>query len=392
MFKHIEPFKIIWKWKNNNQKTQYVVNIFVGNVSDEINAILQKIKNKSLFDALISTSIKDLKLMVSTYGEKWFQFFYNTHHIKHTIDDILTNQIKQSQIIDKHGKEWFNIHIGAILKTNDLIYNYNQMINMQLLRKSHIGDNYDIETYNDDNPEFNLNKNKIDNTQSNTDMKGGATSFNVENDENDADVSDSNDNQQFDHNTDVIADTNFDTFDMPDLQNISETNMSTMDKDIDSEINNLYIEDEVVINNDEQKTQSMINAFFKNKSHETNQKNMIKFNNDNDNSNKDVELFEVYNKQYVYENYIYKDDTIKMVKTKICCSLLNNSKFQNQLLLPSRLYLWSEYTFENALFRVCLGHKWIYRNNLLNYDVMPDTNLHVYEELYGNMKTVNQYF
>jgi hypothetical protein len=81
-----------------------------------------------------------------------------------------------------------------------------------------------------------------------------------------------------------------------------------------------------------------------------------------------------------------------MVKTKICCSLLNNSKFQNQLLLPSRLYLWSEYTFENALFRVCLGHKWIYRNNLLNYDVMPDTNLHVYEELYGNMKTVNQYF
>jgi hypothetical protein len=198
-----------------------------------------------------------------------------------------------------------------------------------------------IEPYNDDNPEFNLNKNKIDNTQSNTDMKGGATSFNVENDENDADVSDSNDNQQFDHNTDVIADTNFDTFDMPDLQNISETNMSTMDKDIDSEINNLYIEDEVVINNDEQKTQSMINAFFKNKSHETNQKNMIKFNNDNDNSNKDVELFEVYNKQYVYENYIYKDDTIKMVKTKICCSLLNNSKFQNQLLLPSRLYLWS---------------------------------------------------
>jgi hypothetical protein len=392
MFKHIEPFKIIWKWKNNNQKTQYVVNIFVGNVSDEINAILQKIKNKSLFDALISTSIKDLKLMVSTYGEKWFQFFYNTHHIKHTIDDILTNQIKQSQIIDKHGKEWFNIHIGAILKTNDLIYNYNQMINMQLLRKSHIGDNYDIETYNDDNPEFNLNKNKIDNTQSNTDMKGGATSFNDENDGNDADVSDSNDNQQFDHNTDVIADTNFDTFDMPDLQNISETNMSTMDKDIDSEINNLYIEDEVVINNDEQKTQSMINAFFKNKSHETNQKNMIKFNNDNDNSNKDVELFEVYNKQYVYENYIYKDDTIKMVKTKICCSLLNNSKFQNQLLLPSRLYLWSEYTFENALFRVCLGHKWIYRNNLLNYDVMPDTNLHVYEELYGNMKTVNQYF
>jgi hypothetical protein len=45
---------------------------------------------------------------------------------------------------------------------------------------------------------------------------------------------------------------------------------------------------------------------------------------------------------------INKDDTLHTLKNKIICSLHNNNKFEkNAYIIPSRIYLWSEYLYNN---------------------------------------------
>ena len=64
----------------------------------------------------------------------------------------------------------------------------------------------------------------------------------------------------------------------------------------------------------------------------------------------DDSLKNVYVKNYIYNNYIFKDDTIKKIKEKICCSIKLNNIFvtsgdtkHNAYLIPSRQYLWTKY-------------------------------------------------
>ena len=94
-----------------------------------------------------------------------------------------------------------------------------------------------------------------------------------------------------------------------------------------------------------------------------------------------------YYKHYITTQYIFKDDTIKMVKNKICCSILNNKKFgKNPYIIPSRQHLWSEYFYENKIEKVMIGQKWIKKSDLLNIDVEPNNNFRVYEELRSKLK------
>jgi hypothetical protein len=103
----------------------------------------------------------------------------------------------------------------------------------------------------------------------------------------------------------------------------------------------------------------------------------------------DENLRDVYKKIYVKINYIFKDDTIKTIKDKICCSLKNNNKFgESSYVLPSRQYLWGEYYFNNNLEKIMLGQKWLRRNEMLNIDIEPNNNLRVYEDLDGQLKAL----
>jgi hypothetical protein len=60
-----EPIKIIWKYKNNNRRVQYGIYIFVGSVSNIIKNILNKIEKLSLYDALISLSEQENKILIN---------------------------------------------------------------------------------------------------------------------------------------------------------------------------------------------------------------------------------------------------------------------------------------------------------------------------------------
>lgn len=105
----------------------------------------------------------------------------------------------------------------------------------------------------------------------------------------------------------------------------------------------------------------------------------------------DSKLKDIFDKKYITTQYIYKDDTVKMAKNKICCSIYNNNRFgDNNLIIPSRQYLWSEYYFENKIEQVMIGQKWIKRTNLLQIDVEPNNNIKIYEELRGNLKLLKE--
>ena len=113
---------------------------------------------------------------------------------------------------------------------------------------------------------------------------------------------------------------------------------------------------------------------------------MVDFDQSRDDSMYDENLKDVYRKYYVKLQYIFKDDTIKSLRDKICCGIKSNNKFDNELfLVPSRQYFWSEYDFENKPDQVMLGQKWIRRNELLRVDIKPNDNLKVYEKLRNNL-------
>lgn len=103
----------------------------------------------------------------------------------------------------------------------------------------------------------------------------------------------------------------------------------------------------------------------------------------------DESLRNVYYKNYITTQYIFKDDTIRTIRYKICSSIKNNPKFgKDAVIAPTRQYLWSEYFYENKLEKIMIGQKWIKKSDILQIDVEPNTNIRVYEELRGNLKVL----
>ena len=56
-----DPIKIIWKYKNDNRRTQYLVYIFIGNITKSIKKILDKIKDLNLYDTLIQLTNTNMR-------------------------------------------------------------------------------------------------------------------------------------------------------------------------------------------------------------------------------------------------------------------------------------------------------------------------------------------
>ena len=94
------PKKIIFKFKNKNRRIQYNCYIFLGSlVENNIKNILEKIKDKNLFDTLVSISKKDNKLLSEKYGIYWYKFFFNFSHLEYEFRKIINNDTKHWRII-----------------------------------------------------------------------------------------------------------------------------------------------------------------------------------------------------------------------------------------------------------------------------------------------------
>jgi hypothetical protein len=359
-----EPIKIIHKYKNNYKKIHYNLYIFLGQlVPSNIKKILEKIKDSKLYDSLIDLESNEVKALESYYGEYWYHYFYISKHIEYTFDIILKNPQKLKDLIKKFNKEWIDKHANIMKVKQKTMYSFQSIVKKQREIKDRILLKHKKINIVDEVADF-TTKNIILN-------QGGGNIDEDEEDEIDTEVEESI--------TDLI---NVD--DLVDIDN--ETNLE--------ELIDLYKTSEIEIDKDAQNTAKILNDIVEGPSKK---EQYIYFDTSNMNIQVDEDEKNIYKKNYIYSQYIYIDDSIKLLKQKICVSIINNEKIigntkHNPYLLPTRQYLWCSHKYidltskEVKTEKVMIGQKWIRRNDLLTIDIEPNENLHIYENLRGNLK------
>lgn len=397
-----DPIKIIYKVKNNNRKNQYHIYIFLGNLVDStIQKILKKFKDLNLFDTLISLNEKEIKELETKYGQKWYNFFFVHHHVDFTFDTIRKSKQKAEELIDKVGKEWYDLHIKDYKISGKTSFNYASLVRRDRMNKfvksikddekldyrTNVdkmlggGEEKTVDINSDEKMKKYLNKTyKRFLSLSSDSQKGGIDPEDIEDD-------------------DISVDNILDEINKPEEKEEEITEEMSLE-----ELENIYATEDkldLVIENekDTKKTADLIEKILEqDKDFEKIEKlgDLVTFDNSRDNTNYDESLKNIFNKNYIFNNYIYKDDTIKNIKNKIACSIKKNKIFDknSELLIPSRLYLWSEYYYnelvENRVVvkydKVMLGQKWVRRNELLQIDIEPNDNLKVYESLRNNLR------
>ena len=385
-----DPIKVIFKFKNNNRRSQHNVYVFIGWVTKPIMNILKKMESLSLYDTIIKLEKKEIEILEKEYGIKWYIKFFITHHIAFTVSKLNDGSLNSNQLKKKMGNEWYKTHIvDYTMIDKTILYSYESIIKQEIERNI-IKKNTIIQTDDDDEIEFRVkDKVSVDNLYKkfrNNRMTGGV--FNPINNKTiyqyggekyeeglEEDLADSEENTN--DNADDNADESYDEQIIDDVDDeISQEELEQLYTDIDD------------TGESSNKTAEMIRkAFDDEKLFKKLESNMVSFDTSKDSEVHDEDLRHVYVKKYITTQYLFKDDTIKIIKNKICCSIRNNSKFgKHKFISPSRQYLWSEYYFDNKINKVMIGQRWLKRNELLDIDVEPISNIRVYEELRGKLK------
>jgi len=392
-----DPIKIIHKFKNNNKRIQYKVYIFVGNIiSEEIISCIELIKNKDFYDSLILLSNKQYNLLKEYYGERWYEKFFISYHIKSQRKIIENTPIKKKKLEQKYGKEWINSHISKNF-VNRITYSYanyyidnlmdkkrNKLVNKkpEMNFKTYFNEekvnqmkgNKDIDNNDDDNEKLNQLGGDNDNDDEKLNQLGGDD----DDDEIDIDIDEVNiDNQKKDVEIEE-----------EDLDDMVEEDFNLED------IAKMYTEENNENNKMINETSKLISQAINDKKWE---KQIERFGLDYDfkldTLSYDLILEDVYDKYYIYDEYIFKDDTIKTLRQKISVTIPLSPVYHKELkFLPETLYFWSEYYNQNGKDEVMLGQKWIRKNELLKIDIKPNENLIVYEKLRNNLSYLKDSF
>ena len=371
-----DPIKIIHKFKNNNKRIQYKVFIFLGSIiSEDLIKILNLIKNKDFYNSLIILSNKQYKIIEDYYGKNWYEFFFISYHINSQIKIINSSPIKKKELENKFGKEWFNIHINNKI-IQKLSYSFVSSYYDNIIDKKKILDIKKLELdYRSidiiDNQKINYNKllgGMID-TDDDIDDIIDLTDDNINKNDNDEE---NDDNIVLEE--EVLDDIIEDDFDLDELAKLYNNESIDTDKNINQ-------------------TSKLISEAIHDKKWEKKIDDIdLKYDNKFDNITFDAKLEDIFNKYYIIDEYIFKDDTIKTLRHKITISIPLSDIFGKIKLLPENQYFWSEYYNKKEKEAIMIGHKWIRRNELLKIDIIPNENLKVYEKLKNNLGYLKDYF
>lgn len=429
-----EPYKIIWKYKNDNRYTQYHVYIFIGGLHPSLDTILNKIEKLDFFDTIMLLSGDELTKLIKVYGNTWYNYFFMSSHLSHMASQIKGNKSMKERVIEKFGEEWYENNIDSRKQIEKkIIYSYSTLIKDEKIKKL-MKKGKDSMVVDDDDTDFRLisrqqnmstSVNKIDSDDSW--QHGGRTklntskSTNVDSDDNNNDNNSNDDNDDNDDNNDDNNDNN-DGNDGYDDNNDGNDNNDDADNRTNNEVNDdygdditdhrnrigeseiddnfdvndiekLYKDDDVEPDSNISQTMKLIESALTDATTKKKIRKVVEFDCDKDANIHADKLKNVYNKYYVRLQYIYGDDTIRNVKEKICAALKNNKKFgNNAFVIPSRQYLWCEYTYDKKVEKVMLGQKWTRRGELLEIDVEPDSRFYIYEELKDKMGLLRHSF
>lgn len=387
-----DPVKIIFRYKNNNRRHQHNMYIFIGSPPQPVMTILNKIKDKSLIDSLNTLNINEVQQLEKFYGIHWYKKFFNTHHINFSMVNISTTPVK-SQIENRLGKDWYNLHVEKYqIVEKKLFYSYAALVKNDLLQKE--SKKKSLLKDLDKDLDYTSSVKKIDvskmlesvsiqdagkNQLSDTPFLDSyslesilESSLDADSDE---DLSLSFDDNDNDNDSVDGIDNDIDITDFADSDDVLELEKIYQDRDVEQDKN---------IDN----TTNLIKEALKDdKLFKKVRSGYVEFDTSKDGLMYNEDLKNLFIKNYITSQYIFKDDTIKMIKDKICCSIKNNPKFgKDAFIAPSRQYLFSEYVYDDKLEKVMLGQKWVRRTDLLKVDVEPNNNIRYYEELRGNLK------
>ena len=365
-----DPIKIIHKFKNNNRRIQYKVFIFLGSsISEEILKILEIIEKKDFFNTLLILTLKNYKILEEYYGEKWFEKFFISHHLKSQIKQIETIPAKRKQIETKYGTEWFkkNINMESIKKIKySFATNYYDNVlekKKEIIQKKFNQINFKTHSI------FEL-------SGGNDDELADITDDNIIIKHKRGDADDGDDDEEEPELTNEILDEIIeDEFDLDELANL---------------YNNENIEDDKVI----KETSKLIGEALNDKKWEKKiEEIIIPYDKSLDNITFDTNIEDVFIKYYITEEYIFKDDTIRNIRQKICISIPLPDYFGKSVkLVPESQYFWSEYLGPKGKDEIMIGQKWIRRNELVKIDIQPNENLKIYEKLRNNLSHLKNAF
>lgn len=358
--------------KNNNRSIQYKVYIFLGPlVSKKTLTILNSFKNKDFISTLTTINKDDYEELENLYGEYWYEKFFLSYHINAQIKDIPNN--KKKDLETKFGKAWYNKHFleehHTKVKYSFASAYYDYLLMMNKIKTKTRKVEMDFRTFGD---ELTSKQDMIIDIDEDEKQTGGDDTL-VEDDEPVEDLPDD------DEIIEVVDD---------------ETFQDNLEEELnDQDISKLYLTQETESKKDVKSTAELIS-----KAIDDNKwiKNTDNLENTFDPSHEDLtynaELKNVYNKYYIVDQYIFKDDTIKVMRNKITTSIPISNKFGKTIkLLPECQYFWSEYELNNnKMDYVMLGQKWVRRNELLKIDIKPNENIKVYEKLYGNLSYIKE--
>jgi hypothetical protein len=369
-----DPIKIIHKFKNNNKRIQYKVYIFVGSqVPSNIMKLLNFIVDKDLYTALNTLSKSEYETLENFYGDKWYEKMFTSYHINSMIKLINSNaqSAKKKSLETKYGKEWCRLNLEDI-KVKKIAYSFSANYYNYLLLNNKIKTQtrkveMDFRTHG-------ISKNTIEVLQTIDDptniIVGGGDDDDTEPETTDDDSSD-----EEVINEDVLEEKIEEDVNLEDITKLYTT--------IDTDNNKMV-----------QETSKLISEAINDTKWDKNvEKQLKKYDGSLDNLAYDSKLEEIYNKVYITDQYIYKDDTIKTMRSKITVAISLSEKYGKEIkLLPEAQYFWSEYNIDNKMDMVMLGQKWIRRNELLKIDIMPNENIKVYEKLRNNLSYLKESF
>ncbi len=412
--KHLyEPVKVILQYKNKEGFKQYIVYIFVGKLGEKTKSIFDKIKDKSLKDSLMILSNEEENKLIEMYGDFWQTKFFNTYHISKFVNEIEKDTSVRKELLKKYDDKWINTFIDRFTTVlfKKINYSYGELIDIQY--KTKMGkkiEKIELDSNEVENLTLSTKQNLKDNILYNVSKELKAREFkqlkknkdeNIELELKNKEITQTGGEEDIQEIEETDDDIN--TSDIVDIENIGDTdditniyneikekeekdeksekiNVESLEKEEDIEA--LYKNMDDVDKNVKDNSKRLLEILDNNKLVEKRDLNMIKFDDKyydkngkelyHDNDYDTIDLADVYEKKFIYLHYLYKDDTIKTIKSKITASIKNNDKYgDNNYIIPTRMYLWSEYLIGGKLEKVMIGHKWLIKNKLLEMDIEP---------------------
>lgn len=337
----LNPYKIIFKYNNSEKKRQHLIYIFVGSFGLEIKDLLTKIENLTFMDIITKCTENEINKLVLNYGDQWYKIFFNINYLCKVVITIQEDKKIKKIISDKMGVKWVETFMNTIMdmvyfSTNK--YSYSKLIYEKTRTK--MGKSFRIS-----DEDYDIYK---------IEQEGGYEEYN-DDDDDDEDTNEEIEDEKSEN------------------ENITELYMNNIDKNV-------------------QKTTNDINKILNNKISLNKKDNMTIFPTYKNNNIEHDNLDTIYKKIFIFEEFIYNDDTIQTIKNKITKTILNNEIFGNiNYIISSRMYLWSNYMIDSKIEQVAIGHLYKNNNEVLDVNVEP-LNITNYENLEGNIKKLYNLF